>query len=376
MRMTAAVMQAQGLPAPFAESQPFHIDDVDLEGPGEDEVLLEVRAAGLCHSDLSVVAGMRKRIVPVVGGHEGAGIVREVGKGVTTLKAGDHVVMSNFSSCGHCRYCNDSKPVLCEDMGAFRSQGMLANGNIKMTYRGKPIFHYSGVSSFAQYAVMMPQSLLKVDDSIPLDIAAMFGCAVITGAGCVFNAAKLRPGQHAAVFGLGGVGLNTVMAARIAGAAKIIGIDINKGKFPLAEELGCTETLDATDPHLVETVRDLTGGGVDFAFEMSGARAAMAQAVAVTAKGGEIICVGLGASNDMYQYAHAALVSQEKVFRGTEMGSSVPARDIPRYLQMYKDGKLQVDRLKSGTMSFGELNMNLDLLDRGAVLRQILHPHG
>ena len=376
MRMTAAILHQLGLPAPFAESRPFRIDDVDIEGPGEGEVLLEVRAGGLCHSDLSVVAGMRKRIVPVVGGHEGAGIVREVGKGVTKLKAGDHVVMSNFSSCGHCRYCNDSKPVLCEDMGTLRSQGMLANGSVRMTYRGKPVFHYSGVSSFAQYSVMMQQSLLKVDESIPLDIAAMFGCAVLTGAGCVFNAAKLRPGQHAAIFGLGGVGLNTVMAAGIAGATRIIGIDINTAKFPLARELGCTDTLDAADPHLVETVKDLTNGGVDFAFEMSGSKAAMTQAVAVTAKGGEIICVGLGASDDMYQYAHASLVSHEKVFRGTEMGSSMPGRDIPRYLQMYKDGKLKVDRLKSGTMSFDELNENLDLLDRGAVLRQILRPHG
>lgn len=376
MRMIAAVMRQQGLPAPFAESRPFEIDEVELEGPGEGEVLVEVRAAGLCHSDLSVIEGLRKRIVPVVGGHEGAGIVREVGRGVTRLQPGDHVVMSNFTACGHCRHCNNAKPMLCEDMGALRGQGMLANGAIKMSQNGKPIFHYSGVSSFAQYSIMMPQSLLKIDKSIPLEVAAMFGCAVMTGAGCVFNAAKVRPGQHVAVFGLGGVGLNTVMAARIAGAAKIVGVDINPSKFSLAQDLGCTHTVDARDPQLVETIRGLTEGGVDFAFEMSGVRSAMAQANAVTAKGGEIICVGLGGSNDMYEYAHAALVSQEKVFRGTEMGSSVPERDIPRYTQMYLDGKLDLDRLKSGTMTFSELNQNLDMLKEGSVLRQILLPNG
>lgn len=375
MRMTAAVMRQQGLPVPFAQSRPFGIEDVDLEGPNDGEVLVEVRAAGLCHSDLSVVAGLRERIVPVVGGHEGAGIVREVGRGVARLKPGDHVVMSNFTACNHCRHCNNGKPILCEEMGLLRGRGMLANGAIKMSHGGRPVFHYSGVSSFGQYAVMMPQSLLKVDRSIPLEIAAMLGCAVLTGAGCVFNAAKLRPGHHAAVFGLGGVGLNAVMAARIAGAAKIIGIDIKTSKFALAEELGCTETIDARDPQLVEKVKDLTGGGVDFAFEISGAKQAMVQANAVTAKGGEIICVGLGATNDMYEYAHAALVSHEKVFRGTEMGSSLPERDIPRYAQMYLDGKLQLDRLKSGTMRFDELNLNLDLLDGGDVLRQILLPH-
>lgn len=376
MRMTAAVMYEQGLPTPYVESRPFVIEEVELEGPGEGEVLVEVRAAGLCHSDLSQVAGLRKRKLPVVGGHEGAGIVREVGRGVARFKPGDHVVMTVACGCGYCRPCTDSRTALCDTIGASRAAGGLANGSRKLSRNGTPLFHYSGISSFAQYAVTSPTTLIKADPAVPLDVAAMFGCAVVTGAGAVFNAAKVRFGQNVAVFGLGGVGLNAVMAAKIAGASEIIGIDILESKFALAKELGCTRTLSALDPKLVETVRDLTQGGVDFAFEVSGNKAAMASANAITRKGGEVICVGLGASTDMYQYAHAELVGQEKTFRGTFMGSGMAERDLPLYLKFFLEGRMPVDRLKSGTMGFDALNRNLDLLDRGEVVRQILLPHG
>lgn len=376
MKMTAAIMYEQGLPTPYVDSHPFVIEEVDIEGPGEGEVLVEVRAAGLCHSDLSQVAGQRKRKVPVVGGHEGAGIVREVGRGVTSLKPGDHVVMTAVAGCGHCLPCVDSRPVLCETFTASRSQGLLSTGYSRLSCKGSPLFHYSGVSSFAQYAVAVPDALIKTDPSVPLDVAAMFGCAVVTGAGAVFNAAKVRPGQNIAVFGLGGVGLNAVMAAKISGASEIIGIDINESKFELARELGCTRTISALDPKLVETVKDWTRGGVDFAFEVSGSKPAMVSANAITRKGGEIVCVGLGATGDLYQYAHAALVSEEKVFRGTFMGSCVPPRDLPRYLKYFMEGRMPVDRLKSGTMGFEDLNLSLDRLDRGEVVRQILLPHG
>ena len=376
MKMTAAVMYEQGLPTPYANSGPFRIEEVDLEGPGEGEVLVEVRGAGLCHSDLSQVAGLRKRTLPVVGGHEGAGIVREVGKGVTQFKEGDHVVMTVVAGCGCCHFCVEQRPVLCNGVTASRSQGLLANSMRRLSRNGKPIYHYSGVSSFAQYAVTLPGSLIKADPAIPLDVAAMFGCAVLTGAGSVFNAAQVRPGQRVAVIGLGGVGLNAVMAARISGASEIIGIDINEGKFALAQELGCTHTLSASSQELVEQARALTNGGVDFAFEVTGNKIAMQSAIALTRKGGQVICVGLGAFGDMYQYDHASLVSEEKVFRGSLMGSCIPERDLPRYLKFFQDGKLPVDKLKSGTMRFEELNHNLDLLDRGEVVRQILLPHG
>jgi Zn-dependent alcohol dehydrogenase len=376
MRMTAAVMYGQGLPIPYTGSKPFRIEEVDLEGPDEGEVLVEVRAAGLCHSDLSVVAGLRKRTLPVVGGHEGAGIVCEIGRGVTQLQPGDHVVMTVATGCGHCRPCTELRPALCDSVGASRAQGQLPNGARRLSRNDRPVYHYSGVSSFAQYAVIVPSTLVKIDPSIPLDIAAMFGCAVVTGAGSVFNAAKVRPGHNVAVFGLGGVGLNAVMAAKLSGASEIIGIDVNEGKFALARELGCTCTLSALDPNLPSAVKDRTRGGVDFAFEISGVKAAMTAADAVTRKGGEIICVGLGATNDLYQYAHAMLVSEEKAFRGSLMGSGVAERDIPQLLRFYREGRMPVDRLKSGTMGFDALNENLDLLDGGSVLRQILLPHG
>jgi Zn-dependent alcohol dehydrogenase len=375
MRMTAAVMYEQGLPAPYAESQPLKIEEVELDGPGEDEVLIEVRAAGLCHSDLSQIAGLRKRTVPVVMGHEGAGIVREVGRGVTQFKPGDHVVMTVGSGCGHCRSCVDARPVLCDVVATARSRGILMSGRSVLTRNGQALYHHSGISSFAQYAVASPGSLVKVDPTIPLDVAAMFGCAVVTGAGAVFNAARVRPGQHVAVIGLGGVGLNSVMAAKIAGASTIVGVDINDRKFPLARDLGCTQTFLANEPDLVELVRAVTGGGVDFAFEISGSQSGMTTANALTRKGGEIVCVGLGASTDLFQYAHTTLVSEEKVFRGSLMGSCVPNRDLPLYLRYYQEGRLPVNRLMSGTMGFDGLNTNLDRLEHGAVLRQVLLPH-
>jgi alcohol dehydrogenase len=376
MRMTAAVMYDQGLPTPYADSHPFRIEEVELSGPGEGEVLVEVRAAGLCHSDLSTVAGLRKRTLPVVGGHEGAGIVREVGSGVTHLRPGDHVVMTVATGCGHCRYCVNTKAALCDGVTASRSKGFLANGARRLRRADDPIFHYSGISSFAQYAVAMPNALVRIDPEIPLDVAAMFGCAVVTGAGAVFNSAQLRPGQKVAVIGLGGVGLNAVMAARIAGASEIIGIDILEDKFPLARELGCTAVFSARDANIIADIRDLTQGGVDFAFEISGAKSAMATANAITCKGGDVICVGLGASGEMYQYPHTSLVAEQRGIRGSLMGAGVAERDIPLYLSFYKAGRMPVDRLKSATIGFEELNISLDRLDRGEVVRQMLLPHG
>jgi alcohol dehydrogenase len=373
--MTAAVMHEQGLPPAYVDSKPFRIEEVDLDGPGEGEVLVEVSAAGLCHSDLSQVAGLRKRTLPVVGGHEGAGIVVEVGRGVTQLRAGDHVVMTSGAGCGHCGPCIRQRPNLCDSVGTSRVAGLLPSGARRLTLNGKPLYHYSGISSFAQYAVCATSSLIKADKRVPIDMAAMFGCAVVTGAGAVFNAARVRPGDHVAVIGLGGVGLNSVMAARISGASRIIGIDLLESKFPLAVELGCTDTLPATDPDLIRKVRDITAGGVDFAFEVTAAKSAFKSAFEITRKGGEIVGIGLGAFEDLYSYPHATLVAQEKVIRGSVMGSAVAERDIPKYMQYFLEGRLPVDRLKSGTFAFDELNASLDALEHGAVMRQILLPN-
>jgi len=375
VKIKAAVMYQQGLPAPYVESNPLVIETVDLAGPEDGEVLVEVVAAGLCHSDLSQVAGLRKRRLPVVCGHEGAGIVREVGRGVTTLKPGDHVVMTVASGCGHCRPCLAGKPALCDSMGASRSQGLLPNGRCKLGINGSEVYHYSGISSFAEYAVTVPGALIRIDPSIPLDVAAMFGCAVLTGAGSVFNAARPRAGDHVAIIGLGGVGLNAVMAAKIAGAATIIGIDINEGKFPIARDLGCTHVLNARDANLVETVRDITKGGVDYVIEVTGAHPAVKTAHDIVCKGGEIICVGLGAMDDMHSYSHAVVVSQGRALRGCFMGDSCAERDIEIYSRLFLSGQMPIDKLKSAQIGFEQLNLSLDQLHRGEVVRQILMPH-
>lgn len=376
MRMTAAVMYEQGLPAPFAKSKPFHIEEVELDPPGPGEVLVEVRGAGLCHSDLSVLEGMRKRPLPVVGGHEGAGIVREVGRDVAGLVPGDHVAMAGVAGCGTCRVCLAGRPGLCQSVTSARAEGMLATGARRLRLAdGGRLNHYSGISVFAQYAVVAPQSLVKIDSAVPFDVAALFGCAVITGAGAVFNSAKVRPGATIAVVGLGGVGLTTVMAAREAGAARIIGIDVLPSKFDLARAVGATDCFDARDTTMVQQVVELTNGGVDYAFEVSGNMAALDTAHAIAARGGEVVGVGVGRTDASFSVKHLPWVTEERVLRGSYMGGGVPQDDIPRYVNMYLTGRLPVDKLRSEQIGFDQLNEGFDLLKSGAVVRQILLPH-
>jgi alcohol dehydrogenase len=246
----------------------------------------------------------------------------------------------------------------------------------RITASGRTVYHYSGVSSFAEYAVTVPGNLVRIEKSYPLDIAAMFGCAVVTGAGSIFNSARLSPGQSVAVFGLGGVGLNAVMAARIVGASKVIGIDLNPSKLELARELGCTHTMLASDADLISAVKDLTDGGVDFAIEMSGSKAAMDTAIEVTCKGGEIICVGVAATSARYFYSHNKLITEEKVIRGSHLGSGRPEHDIPRYLEFFAAGSLPVNRLLSDTIGLEDLNLALDRLHGGAAVRQVVRPNG
>jgi Zn-dependent alcohol dehydrogenase len=377
MRMTAAVMHEQGLPPPYANSNPFRIEEVELEGPGPGEVLVEVRAAGLCHSDLSQVAGSVKRPLPIVGGHEGAGIVRELGPGVTGYSLGDHVVLVLVTGCGHCRHCRDDRPGLCQAVTATRGEGKIATGarRLQLT-NGTPLNHWSGLSVFAQYAVVATASLISIDKSIPFDVAAMLGCGIMTGAGAVFNTARVRRRSSVAVVGLGGVGLSAVMAAREAGASQIIGIDVLPSKFDLARELGCTQCIDAHDATAVEQVHSLTDGGVDYAFEVSGNMPAVNMAHAVVARGGEVIHVGVSTSSAEFPIKQWPLVVEERSYRGTFMGGGVPKKDIPKLLDLHQRGLFPMQRLRSEFILFARLNESLDLLKRGAVIRQILLPHG
>jgi alcohol dehydrogenase len=377
MKMTAAVMYEQALPTPYVDSKPFRIEEVELDPPGPGEVLVEVRAAGLCHSDLSTVAGTNKRPLPIVGGHEGAGIVRELGSGVTGVSPGDHVVLVNVTGCGKCRHCRVGRPGLCQAITSSRVEGKIATGVRRLHLsNGGLLHHYSGLSVFAQYTVVVPESLIRIDKQVPLDVAAMLGCGVMTGAGAVFNTAKVQPGESVAVVGLGGVGLSAVMAAREAGASPIIGIDVLPSKFDLARAVGATHCVDARDPKAAEQVKELTQGGADHAFEISGVPAAVSMAHAVCARGGEVVHVGVGLATAEFSVKQWPLVLEERTIRGSFMGGGVPSKDIPRYINLFQGGRFPMDRLRSEHIGFDRLNESLDLLDRGAVVRQILMPHG
>ena len=248
MRMQAAILYHPGRPRPYADTRPMRVEEVELDPPGEGEVLIEVAACGLCHSDLSVIEGIRPRPIPAIIGHEGAGIVREVGAGVAGIAVGDHVVTVFAASCGHCRYCVRGRSNLCPSGFAARAAGTLITGTRRIHQDGRPINHSSGLSLFAQYAVVARRSIVKIDQDIPLEIAAIFGCAVMTGAGAVFNTARVRPGDNVGIVGLGGVGMNALFAAVAAGAERIVAVDTSAEKLALARQWGATDTFLASDP--------------------------------------------------------------------------------------------------------------------------------
>ena len=375
MRMKAAVLFEQGLPRPYAVSQPLKIIDVELEKPGEGEVLVEIGAAGLCHSDLSAISGKRRRPLPTVVGHEGAGRVVELGSGVRNLSIGDHVVGIFVNSCGRCRFCTDGKVNLCETSWSSRANGTLQSGARRLRFECTELNHYSGLSTYAQFAVVSENSLVAIDKTVPLHVAALFGCSVVTGVGAVVNTAKVAPGRSAAVVGLGGVGLNAMLGLVASGAFPIVAIDLSKEKLELAKSLGATFGILASESGVEPQVKDLTRGGVDFAFEMAGAEAAMSLAYAVTARGGMTVTAGLPDPARAISIPLAALVSDERRVQGSYMGSCVPLRDIPRFIELYLSGRLPVDRLHSGNIGFGQLNLGFDQLADGQVVRQTLIPN-
>lgn len=372
MKMRAAVLYKQGLPAPFSHSRPLVIESVELQGPGEGEMLVEIAAAGLCHSDLSSIVGVRPRPLPLVPGHEGAGIVREVGLGVTRFSAGDHVVMVFVSSCGHCGYCAAGRNNLCETSWHARANGTLPSGLRKLRAEAVTLNHNSGLSVFAEYAVVSETSVVKIDKDIPLGDAAVFGCAVITGVGAVVNTAKAKVGSRIAVIGLGGVGLSAILGARLAGASKIVALDVNEEKFALARDLGATDVVNARDPRAVAIVKDLTSGGVDHAFEMAGVSAATETAYAITRRGGQAVIAGLPGPAQSFSVPVAAMVSDERAVVGSYMGSSVPERDIPLLLELYRAGRLPVQKLRTGSVTLDTINEGFDRLAAGQTVRDIL----
>src|SRR5271165_6772339 len=293
MRVKAAILREIGLPPPYAASKPLDIAELDLSSPGRGEVLVGIKAAGLCHSDLSVIDGSRPRPTPMALGHEAAGIVEAVGEGVNDLEAGDHVVLVFVPSCGRCGPCAAGRPALCEPGAKANAAGTLLSGERRLAFRAEPVNHHLGVSAFAEHAVVARESCVKIDPDLPLELAALFGCAVLTGVGAVVNTAKVEPGQSVAVVGLGGVGLSAVLGARLAGARQIVAVDLSDDKLAFAAKLGATHAVNAAAPDAADQVRRISGGGVDVAFDMAGAVAALELAYAATARGGTTVTAGL-----------------------------------------------------------------------------------
>lgn len=372
MKTRAAVLTRTGASAPYADSRPLEIREVDLAPPGPGEVLVKVVAAGICHSDLSIINGDRPRDTPIVLGHEAAGIIAGLGEGVTDLAVGDHVVMLFVPGCGSCLPCAEGRPVLCEPAAQAGVAGTLLSGAKRLSQDGQPIAHFMGVSAFAEHAVLSRRGVHKIDKSVPLELAALFGCAVMTGVGAVANTAKVSPGQTVAVVGLGGVGLSSVMGAAAAGAARVVAIDLNADKLAMAREFGATHTVNAGDADAVQQVRDLTGGGVDHAFEMVGSAKALEMAYRVTRRGGQTITAGLPANAQAISLPVWHLVAEERTLKGSYMGSCIPRRDIGRYLALHAAGKLPVDKLVTGYLTLDQINEGFDRLAHGEAIRQII----
>ena len=373
MKTRAAVLDRSQLPHPYAQTLPLSVETLDLDGPGPGEVLVKMGAAGLCHSDLSIINGDRPRPLPMVLGHEAAGIVEETGEGVTDLKRGDHVALVFIPSCGHCIPCMEGRPALCEPALGAAIAGTLLSGGKRFHRPGTgPVNHQVGVSCFAEYAVVARGTLVKIDQDLPLDIAALFGCAVLTGVGAAINAGQLKLGATSAVVGLGGVGLSALLGAKAAGARTVIAIDRLQHKLDFALELGATHAFHADDPDLVRQVKEASGGGVEVAIEAASSVAALDTAYKITRRGGTTVTVSLPPPSHTLNVPAVNLVVDERTLKGSYLGSAVPARDIPRYIALYRAGLLPVDKLVTHRIPLDEINLGFDRLASGEAIRQVI----
>jgi alcohol dehydrogenase len=372
MKIRAAVLNEMGTPAPYAQSKPLKIETIELDPPGPGEILVKIAAAGLCHSDLSVIEGNRPRPMPMALGHEAAGVVEEIGPGVDDLEKGDHVVMVFVPSCGHCLPCSEGRPALCEPGAAANGAGTLLSGGKRLHRNGQDINHHLGVSGFAEYATISRRSCVKVDRELPLDEAALFGCAVLTGVGAVINTAKVPAGTTVAVVGLGGVGLSSILGAVASGASRVVAVDLSDEKLGLARQLGATDTFNAGSPDAVNEIREAVKGGVEYAFEMAGSVRALDLAYKITRRGGTTVTAGLPPPTHTLALSPVNLVAEERTLKGSYIGTCVPVRDLPRYVDLYRRGKLPVDRLMSKHLRLEEINEGFDLLAQGKVVRQVV----
>lgn len=372
MKMRAAILETPGAVPPYASSRPLRIGEVELAPPAEGEVQIKIAAAGLCHSDLSVIDGSRPRPLPMVLGHEAAGVVTALGRGVTDLSVGDHVILVFVPSCGHCSPCAGGQPALCEPGAAANGTGELLGGGRRLSRDGEALNHHLGVSAFAEYATVSRRSVIRIDRDIPLAHAALFGCAVLTGVGAVVNTAQISAGSSVAVLGLGGVGLAALIGAVAAGASRVVAIDLQDDKLRLAKSFGATDTYRADAPEVVPAIVEATRGGVDIAVELAGSVKALDLAYRITRRGGTTVTGGLPHPDAVFPVPAAHLVAQERTLKGSYIGSAIPTRDVPRYIELFRRGRMPVDRLLTHTLRLDDINEGFDRLHKGEAVRQVI----
>ncbi len=353
---------------------PLQIEEVDLEGPKEGEVLVELKATGICHTDAFTLSGEDPEgAFPAILGHEGAGIVQEVGPGVKSLKKGDHVIPLYTPECGECKFCLNPKTNLCQKIRATQGQGLMPDGTSRFSKNGKPILHYMGCSTFSNFTVLPEISLATVNPEAPFEKICYIGCGVTTGIGAVVFDAKVEAGSTVAVFGLGGIGLNVIQGAKMVDASRIIGIDVNEGKRELAEKFGMTDFINPSKTdNVVEAIVEITKGGVDYSFECIGNVEVMRQALECCHKGwGESVIIGVAGSGKEISTRPFQLVTG-RVWRGTAFGGARGRTDVPKIVDWYMDGKINIDDLISHTMPLEEINSAFDLMHQGKSIRSVV----
>ena len=359
----------------IAAGKPLVIEEVDLEGPKAGEVLVEVKATGICHTDEFTLSGADPEgLFPTILGHEGAGIVVDVGPGVTSLKKGDHVIPLYTPECRQCEYCLSQKTNLCQAIRSTQGQGLMPDGSSRFSIGGKKIFHYMGCSTFANYTVLPEIALAKIRPDAPFDKVCYIGCGVTTGIGAVINTAKVEAGANVVVFGLGGIGLNVIQGARLAAANMIVGVDLNPARKPLAEKFGMTHFVNPKEVEgdLVPYLVNLTKGGADYSFECIGNTTVMRQALECCHKGwGVSVIIGVAGAGQEISTRPFQLVTG-RVWKGTAFGGARGRTDVPKIVDWYMDGKINIDDLITHKLKLEDINQGFDLMHQGKSIRSVV----
>ena len=358
----------------FGAGKPLEVLEVDLEGPRAGEVMIELKATGICHTDAFTLSGDDPEgEFPTILGHEGAGIVVEVGAGVTSVKPGDHVIPLYPPECRQCEYCLNPKTNLCQSIRTTQGQGLMPDGTSRFSLDGKPLKHYMGCSTFSNYTVLPEIAVAKIREDAPFDKVCYIGCGVTTGIGAVAFDAKVEPGSNVVVFGLGGIGLNVIQGARMVGANKIIGVDLNPAKVELARKFGMTDFINPRDvDNVVEAIVDMTNGGADYSFECIGNVTTMRQALECCHKGwGESVIIGVAGAGQEISTRPFQLVTG-RVWRGSAFGGARGRTDVPKIVDWYMDGKINIDDLITHTMPLEDINKGFDLMHAGESIRSVV----